>query len=124
MCGSFIFYKNVLCRMVVTLSLEEQAMAEWLERDSSVDVVAKKFNLPKFDASVKNYFTRFVNAAEAYHDDKTGDLTHRSAAYSAGLEVWMYELFLSKFKVDRDPGIDGQERIKELKRDPFYQSGL
>lgn len=110
--------------MVATLSLEEQAMAEWLEGDVSVDAIAKKFNLPKFPASVNNYFKRFVDAAAAYHNDTTGDLTHRSAAYSTGLEVWMYELFLSKFKVDREPGKEGADRVTELKQLPYYQSGL
>jgi len=109
--------------MTSTLSLEEQAVAEWLENDCSIDTVAKKYQLPQLNQALQTYFKRFVNVAEAYHQDTTGELTHRSAAYAEGLDVWMYELFLSKFKIDREAGEDGRSKIATLKEHPLYLSG-
>ncbi len=104
------------------LTIDEQAIAEWLERGTPTDVLAERYGIGNLGARILDCFKRFVNAAYAYQNDKSGELTHRSAAIAQGIELWMYELFMSRFQVDREQSKEGMSRVGELKKTLLYKT--
>ncbi len=93
-------------------------MAEWLESDASIDDFVTR--MPSLASQVKDYFKRFVDATSDYHNDASNELTLRATAYAHGMSLWMYEYFLTKFKIDREPGEEGRQQVEILKKHPFY----
>jgi len=117
----FYFSVKYIClyalKLIMDLSLEERAICEWLSSDVSIETVAKKYNFDtKNFASI--YFTRFVDAAIEYHNDK--ESTHHFVANNHNIPFCMYTLFFTKFKVDCYPSDEGLLKAQALKKDELY----
>lgn len=106
--------------MVQVLSVEERALAEWLEHSTPIKRLEANYGVRDLEIKFQGYFRRFVDAASAYQYDECGELSHRRAAQEQGLDVWVYELMMSKFGVDHEPSEEGRRRVIELKGKPLY----
>ena len=106
--------------MTSTLSLEEQALGEWLEGNVPVERLQARYGIQGLGETIQDYFKRFVDAAYEFHTDPDGEMSVRGAANAAGLDLWVFEYFMTKFKVDRTPGNVGLRKVQELKKHPLY----
>lgn len=109
-------------------TVEFKALARWLEDENNTPLedIARQDDIDstKFMQLVSETYTRCVNAAMNFHADKSGELSHAGAAYEAGVELWVYFYFKTKYGVHHSQGEEGLKQAENLKRNKLYNIDL
>ena len=105
------------------------ALSAWLRdrNETPLEEIAKQYNNLDsigFKQLVSEIYTRCVNAAIAYHSDKSGELSHGGAAYEHGVDLWVYIYFKTKFEVYHTQGENGLMCAEKLKENELYDHSL
>jgi hypothetical protein len=107
-------------------SAEFKALAEWLERDTPLEEIARGRNIHpgEFKKLVSEVYTRCTNAVIAYHSDRTGEFSHGGSAYEFGVDLWVYIYFQNKYGIHHTQSDEGLRHAEKLKENILYTPSL
>ena len=107
---------------------EIEALAAWLKDadNNPLEEIAREYNLDpaEFRELVSETYTRCANAAITYHSDKNGEYSQAGAAQQAGVDLWAYIYFKTKYGVYHDQSESGLKYAEKLKQSKLYDSSL